>query len=88
MKAEKYILNIENALKSIKQSYALEINSKEVDSVIQYVHDYLSDSKFYLREKRDITNSLISSSYAEGLLDAMRLLKIIEFSWKKGKVGA
>jgi FAD synthetase len=63
----------------------LKVNSKEVESVVRYVRDYLSDSKFYLGEKKDITNSLISSSYAEGLLDAMRLLKIIEFSWKKNK---
>ena len=36
-----------------------------------------------MKEKRDVVTSLISISYAEGLLDAIRLLKLVDFNWHR-----
>ena len=80
-KIKKYISNVENALKSIRLQSLSRLSNKDVEHVIKYVRDYLLDSIYYLKEKGDVTNSLISVSYAEGLLDAIKLLKIVDFDW-------
>jgi FAD synthetase len=38
-----------------------------------------------LKEKRDVATSLASISYAEGLLDAIRLLKLVDFNWNRAE---
>ena len=51
--------------------------------MIKYIRNYLSDSIYYLN-KGDVDTSLTSISYAEGLIDALKLLKIVDFNWKDG----
>ena len=72
-----YIDNVEQALKSIDTS-GLKDNEKHI---IELVKDYLHDSKYYL-EKEDLFTSLACIAYAEGLLDCLKRLGIINFEWK------
>jgi len=74
--AEKYIANLESALKTLK----IQTYEHELEEVIRLVKDYLSDAIYYL-SKGDCLTSIACSSYAEGLLDALRLLKKADFSW-------
>jgi len=40
---------------------------------------YLEDAEHYAEERR--ATALASVSYAEGILDALRLLGLVEFEW-------
>ena len=72
------------AIKSVKiLSLQSRIKKGDIKLLIDHVNDYLSDSIYYLREKRDAATSLASISYAEGLLDAIRLLKFDDFNWNR-----
>lgn len=41
----------------------------------------LEDAKYY-RERNKLETSLASVAYCEGLLDGLRLLGVVEFSWQ------
>ncbi len=56
-----------------------------VKTVLDSVNRYLKDSKYFLEKGDDVT-ALASASYSEGLLDALRLLNIIEISWEKRSI--
>ncbi len=51
--------------------------------MVKYIRNYLSDSIYYLSEG-DVDTSLTSISYAEGLIDALKLLRVVDFNWKDG----
>jgi FAD synthetase len=55
-------------------------NEKRIKEIIETAQSYLEDAKYY-REKKRLETSLASVSYCEGLLDALRLLGVVEFSW-------
>ncbi len=73
-RAEKYIDNVRHALKSIK----VEPKCREI---VDLAKAYLTDAEHYFA-KADYITSIACSSYAEGLLDALRLLGLASFSWK------
>ncbi len=79
----KYIANVETALINLKIQSS--DRWQEIQSVIGYIHNYLSDSIYYLKEKKDVNTALASISYAEGLIDALKLLKIVDFNWNDNK---
>jgi len=56
------------------------IEKEMVGIIIENARRYLEDAKYY-REKRKFETSLASVAYCEGLLDALRLLGLVEFSW-------
>ena len=72
-----YIDNVELALKNIDID---RLRSSE-KHIIELVKDYLYDSKYYL-EKGDLFTSLACIAYAEGLLDCLKRLGIVNFKWK------
>ena len=74
--AEKYIANLEEATKTLQ----IQEEDKTVEQIIRLVNDYLSDARYYLSQNNCLT-SIACSSYAEGLLDALRLLGKVDFSW-------
>jgi len=57
-----------------------KLNNKEVKTVFDWAKRYLQDAKYY-QEKGKLETSLTSVAYCEGLLDALRLLGAVEFSW-------
>jgi FAD synthetase len=81
-RTERYIANVEKALTNltwIKQPTT--VTSADVTLVLDTVKRYVSDAKYYLHEGKSMT-ALVSISYAEGLLDAVKFLRIAEFSWQ------
>jgi FAD synthetase len=82
MRVLKYIMNVEQVLNSIRLD---NIRAPEVKEVVNLSKAYLNDSKYYFSNKDYIT-SLSCIAYAEGLLDALRILGIINFHWERPKV--
>jgi len=74
----KYIANFNESLKSLK------IVDADAKKLIDIALAYYSDSRYYL-EKGDCVTGIITISYAEGILDALRNLGLIEWSWVKAK---
>ncbi|QOJ79616.1 DUF357 domain-containing protein [Infirmifilum lucidum] len=79
-KASKYIANVEYALKQIR----CPDERRDLCSVVEQALFYLKDASFYL-ERSDCLTSIACSSYAEGLLDALRLLGLVEFQWRAAR---
>ena len=79
----RYISSIELALKDLKirdsNSTLVEHN---MELVIDAVKRYLSDAKYYLEIKKEV-RALTSISYAEGLLDALRIMELVDFEWQR-----
>mgnify|MGYP000571892818 CR=1 FL=1 len=73
-----YIENVNLVLKDIKNRKI----SDKAKEIVELVNRYLQDSKHYL-EKGDVITSLACVSYAEGLLDALRIMGYLEFEWPK-----
>jgi FAD synthetase len=77
----KYIRKTDKALEDMRIGEGVrQVNRKEVDSVIQHATRYLEDAKYYRAEGK-LETGLASVAYCEGLLDALRLLGLVEFSW-------
>ncbi len=70
----KYIGNVEHAFRSLK------VLDPSCNSVVELARTYLEDSKYYM-SKGDCITGLVTISYAEGLLDALRILELVEFEW-------
>ena len=59
----------------------LEVRKQGVDeNFCSYVEAYVEDSRNFLYAC-DYVNSLLAIGYAEGLLDALRLLGVVSFEW-------
>lgn len=67
---------MERALESLK----VVLPEGGVEETLRLVRGYVSDARFYL-EKGDCETSIACSSYAEGLLDALRFLGRVTFEW-------
>ncbi|MFC1486731.1 DUF357 domain-containing protein [Thermoproteota archaeon] len=77
----KYIRGADRVLKEIGQlPKEVHINEAETKTVFDWAKRYLADAKYY-QEKGKMETSLTSIAYCEGLLDALRLLGAVEFSW-------
>ena len=77
----KYIQNTERALTEIRVTGGSAcFDEKRIREIIETAQSYLEDAKYY-REKKKLETSLASISYCEGLLDALKLLGFVEFSW-------
>ena len=50
-----------------------------VKALIEHAARYVDDAEYYAQKRR--TTALASVSYAEGILDALRLLGLVEFEW-------
>lgn len=81
---DKYIENTEAVLAEIQIIQSMKIDNKKVNSVIETAKSYLKDAKYY-RDRKRFETGLASIAYSEGLLDALKLLELAEFSWPKKK---
>jgi FAD synthetase len=81
---DKYIQNTEVVLAEIKTTQSLQISNEKVNSVVETAKRYLEDAKYY-RDRKLFETGLASVAYSEGLLDALKLLEVAEFSWPKKK---
>ncbi len=81
--ASRYILKADRAFDTIEvPQEAISINAENVKEVVEEARRYLQDAKFYL-DKRRLETSLASVAYCEGLLDALRLVGLVDFSWEE-----
>ncbi|ABL87865.1 FMN adenylyltransferase [Pyrobaculum islandicum DSM 4184] len=71
-----YIRNLEEALNS------LILRDQAYKYIVDLAQAYLKDSKYYY-SIGDRETALATVSYAEGLLDALKLIGIADFVWKK-----
>lgn len=55
-------------------------SGREVSRVVDEVQRYVSDGRFYFKQKSYLT-AVVAASYAEGLLDCLKLLGLVEFTW-------
>ena len=77
----KYIRSAEHVFQEIGQLPAdVHLKEEEVKTVFDWAQRYLEDAKYYQKEGK-LETSLASVAYCEGLLDALRLLGAVEFSW-------
>ena len=77
----KYIRGAERVFKEIGQlPEDVHLNKEEAKTVFDWAKRYLEDAKYYQKEGK-LETSLTSVAYCEGLLDALRLLRAVEFSW-------
>ncbi|MEM1710739.1 MAG: DUF357 domain-containing protein, partial [Sulfolobales archaeon] len=76
------MMMVEKALSKVKED---EVRVREAKEVLELVRTYVSDSKYYFG-REDYITSLSCIAYAEGLLDALRLLNLVSFSWEYPKV--
>ena len=76
-----YVRKTETVFSEIRIREAPEVLEEDrVRVVVESARRYLDDSRFY-REEGRLETALASVSYCEGLLSALRLLGVVEFSW-------
>ena len=63
---------------------SVSIGEDKIMEVIKAAKHYFTDAKYY-QEKTKFETSLVSVVYCEGLLDALKLLGAVEFSWSAKK---
>ncbi len=80
--AERYISTVELALGELTVKEFQPVAHPKLIQVIDTVKRYVIDAKYFLNTGRE-TTALTSISYAEGLLDALRMLGFVAFSWRR-----
>jgi len=81
----KYIRNTERVFDEMKTPEArVHVSTEAVENVIETAKRYLEDAKYY-QERKKLETGLASVAYCEGLLDALRLLGTVKFSWPAKK---
>jgi len=81
----KYIGSSEKVLAEIKLAQdVVVIDEEKIKGIIESAKHYLNDAKYY-QERNKLDTSLASVAYCEGLLDALRLLGVVDFTWPSGK---
>ena len=77
----KYIRGADRVISEIGEiPEDVKLNNKEAETVFDWAKRYLSDAKYY-QEQGKLETSLTSVAYCEGLLDALRLLGAVDFTW-------
>jgi len=75
-RARRYIENLASEFgKTSTAKDATLVEASSIDGVTDAVRRYLQDARHYLDQGR-ATTSLASVAYAEGLLDALKFLKL------------
>ncbi len=74
----KYIAGVEKALQQLRE---VKLEGKAAE-VLDLARRYYEDAKHYMERKEHLTG-LVCIVYSEGLLDALRILGFVEFSWKR-----
>ncbi len=74
----KYLEKTSEALKRLRtREFPASVSEKHVDRVIELVEGYAKDAKHYVENKKPVT-SLACVAYAEGLLDALKFLELVD----------
>jgi len=77
----KYIQKTEIVFTEIRIPHkGVSIGEAAINNIVEEARRYLEDAKYYQGKKRFET-ALAAVAYCEGLLDALRLLGLVEFTW-------
>ena len=81
-RAEKYAEVTKKVLDEVKERLK-EVSDRNLNfsKLIDAVQRYLGDARYFL-DKKDCATALIATSYAEGLLDSLRYLDVLEVPWR------
>ncbi|MEM4462195.1 MAG: DUF357 domain-containing protein [Candidatus Bathyarchaeia archaeon] len=80
-RALRYIENMRRILSEIEVTQtAIAIDPLEVEKLLDWVRNYVEDSYHFL-DKGDLASSLVAICYAEGIMEALRLLGLARFEW-------
>ncbi|MEM0340240.1 MAG: DUF357 domain-containing protein [Acidilobaceae archaeon] len=81
-RAEKYIYNVLRVLESIKLDSVMTrtLKKEDLERLFDSAKRYTHDAQYYLKIGDEET-ALVAISYAEGLLDALRYLGVLELKW-------
>lgn len=79
---EKYIPNTRQVFQQINERK--NSHKQGTEKVLDYAKRYLEDATYY-RDQKKFEVALASVAYCEGLLDALKLLGMVEFQWPKQK---
>ncbi|MCD6410149.1 MAG: DUF357 domain-containing protein [Candidatus Verstraetearchaeota archaeon] len=74
----KYITGVERALQQLRDA---RLDGKAAE-VLDLARRYYEDAKHYVERGEHLTG-LVCIVYSEGLLDALRILGFVEFSWER-----
>lgn len=78
-RTSRYLKATAQSLESFKIKAPIEpISQSQLDYVLELVRGYVRDARHYADERKSVT-SLACVAYAEGLLDALKFLQLIEF---------
>ena len=78
-RAKKYLETTSASLKQLKvRQLPATVEQPRLNYVLEMVQGYIKDATHYAEKRKHIT-SLACVSYAEGLLDAMKFLELLEF---------
>jgi diphthine synthase len=56
-----------------------DIDINDIRELLDHASRYLDDAEYYKAEQKPV--ALTSVAYAEGILDALKLLRLVEFEW-------
>ena len=76
-----YLNSFRVAIEEAERSFSGGPREREV---LELAKRYYEDAR-YSYEKGDYVTGLVDISYAEGLLDALRMLGVVSFSWKRAE---
>lgn len=79
---DKYILGVKNVFREMKTlGETREMSIEKLNLALEWARNYYSDSIAF-RRKGDLVSSLIAIAYCEGILEGLRLLKLVDFKWE------
>lgn len=79
-RTSKYLDTTSQSLKHLRtRKLPANISQDHVNRVLELVRGYAKDAKHYLDNKKPVT-SLACIAYAEGLLDALKFLELVDFA--------
>ncbi len=77
---EKYTKGCRKVLDELKKKeYPVEVTDQMVQEMLEHTERYLDDAEYYWGEQKPV--ALTSVAYAEGILDALKLLGLVDFEW-------
>ncbi len=78
-RSTKYLDTTTQSLGQIKRrKLPSNVSKDQVDNLMELVRGYTKDARHYLETKKPVT-SLACIAYAEGLLDALKFLELIDY---------
>jgi diphthine synthase len=82
-RAKDYVSKLREVLRRLE----VTADGERARKVVELAESYVEDAEEFLRSGRT-EDALVASSYAEGLLDGLRLIGLVRFEWPRGSRGS